>query len=298
MLHHWIATALAAGLLWLQTQTAGAVDNKSLPQPDHVVVVIFENHSFDQIIHSGHTPFIDSLAANGALFVNAFAVAHPSQPNYFALFSGSIQGVHDNNKHSFAAPNLATALDAAHKTFVGYVEPGSPREHNPWDSFNNARTVERNLSELPNDFTQLPTVAFVVPNLDHDMHGQHDGGGWRSWLRYHLRAIPGLNNEMDEGLVRDGDTWLRDHLGSYAEWAKAHNSLLIVTFDEDDDHAGNHIPTIIFGAGIRPGRYAERITHYNLFSTLLAIYALAPFAEAVRNPPIYSIWQPVIPRQG
>ena len=98
-----------------------------LPRPDHIVVVIFENHSFEQIISSGRAPFIDSLAANGALFVNAFAVAHPSQPNYFALFSGSTQGVHDNNKHSFAAPNLATALDAANKSFVGYVETGSPR---------------------------------------------------------------------------------------------------------------------------------------------------------------------------
>jgi phosphatidylinositol-3-phosphatase len=300
MSHRWIATALAAGLLWLQTQADGAADNR-LPQPDHVVVVIFENHSFAQIIDAGRAPFISSLAANGALFVNAFAVAHPSQPNYFALFSGSTQGVRDNADHSFDAPNLAAALAAANKSFVGYVETGSPRQHDPWQSFNNAQNVERKLSELPNDFTQLPTVAFVIPNLDHDMHGEP--GNWRrwrtwpSWIERHLRAlIPGLNHGLDERLVRHGDTWLKDHLGSYADWAKAHNSLLIVTFDEDDDHAGNHIPTIIFGAGIRPGRYAERITHYNLLSTLLAMYALAPFAEAMINSPIDSIWQPGLPR--
>jgi acid phosphatase len=96
---------------------------------------------------------------------------------------------------------------------------------------------------------------------------------------------------VDERLVHDGDTWLKDNLGAYVEWAKAHNSLLIVTFDEDDDNAGNHIPTIILGAHVRPGHYAERITHYNLFSTLLAMYALPPFAEAVTSPPIYSIWE-------
>ena len=93
MLYRWIATALAAGLLWLQTEAGRAVDNKSLPQPDHVVVVVLENHSFDQIINSEHAPYISSLAANGALFVNAFAIAHPSQPNYFALFSGWTQDV-------------------------------------------------------------------------------------------------------------------------------------------------------------------------------------------------------------
>jgi phosphatidylinositol-3-phosphatase len=294
MSYRWIAAALAAGFLWLQPQTGGAADQR-LPHPDHVVMVIFENHSFDQIIDSGRAPYILSLAANGALFVNAFAVSHPSQPNYFALFSGSTQGVRDNAVHSFDVPNLATALDAASKSFVGFVETGSPREHNPWESFSNARKVERNLSKLPNDFTQLPTVAFIIPNLNHDMHG----GGWRAWLQNHLHhIIPGLDHAIDDGWVRDGDTWLKDYLGSYAEWAKAHNSLLIVTFDEDDDHANNHIPTIIFGAHVRPDRYAERITHYNVFSTLLGMYALAPFAGAVINSPIYSIWESMTPRQS
>jgi phosphatidylinositol-3-phosphatase len=288
MQHRWMATALAAGLLWPQTEAGGAVANNSLPQPDHVVVVVFENHSFDQIINSGRAPFITSLAANGALFVNAFAIAHPSQPNYFALFSGSTQGVRDNAVHSFDVPNLATALDAANKSFVGYVETGSPREHNPWESFNNARNVERNLSELPNDFTQWPTVAFIIPNLDHDMHGR----GWRAWLTNHLHhIIPSVDQAIDNSWVHDGDTWLKDHLGAYAEWAKVHNSLLIVTFDEDDDHAGNHIPTLIFGAHVWVGRNAERTTHYNVFSTLLAMYNLSPFATAVTSLPIYSIWE-------
>ena len=290
MTDRWVAAALAAGILISQSQAAGAAD-KSLPQPDHVIVVIFENHSFDQIIDPGHAPFIYSLAANSALFVNAFAVAHPSQPNYFALFSGSTQGVRDNADHSFDAPNLAAALASANKSFIGYIESGSPRLHNPWESFNNAQKVERNLSELPNDFTQLPTVAFIIPNLNHDMHGERQVGRLRGRLEHHFRALfPGLNDGMDEGLVRDGDTWLKDHLGSYVEWANTHNSLLIVTFDEDDDYAGNHIPTLFLGAHVRPDRYAERITHYNVFSTLLAMYDLPPFAAAVTNGPINSIW--------
>ena len=298
----WIAKAAALGLLWFQTQAGGTAE-KRLPQPDHVVVVIMENHSFDQIMDSDRAPFIHSLAANGALFVNAFAISHPSQPNYFALFSGSTQGVRDNEDHSFDAPNLAAALDAVNKSFVGYVEIGSPREHNPWESFNNARQVERKLTELPSDFTQLPTVAFIIPNLNHDMHGGsvRDGNNWLkdylraiipSWLKDYLRAvIPDLNRDMDERLVRDGDSWLKDHLATYAKWTKAHNSVLIVTFDEDDDHAGNHIPTIIVGARVRRGRYAERITHYNVFSTLSAMYALPPFANAVPSSPIYAIWE-------
>jgi hypothetical protein len=260
--HHWISAALAAAMLSFPVQAAHSADN-NLPQLDHVVVVIFENHSFDQIVDPNRAPFIYGLATGGALFVNAYAVSHPSQPNYFALFSGSTQGVRDNEDHTFDAPTLAGALDAARKSFVGYVETGSPRNHNPWESFVNARTTERNLSEFPSDFTRLPTVSFVIPSLENDMH---------------------------YGSVRDGDIWLKVHLGAYAAWAKTHNSLLIVTFDEDNYGAENHIPTIIYGAHVRPGQYAERISHYSVLSTLLALYALPPFAEAAATPPIRAIW--------
>ena len=261
----WIAATLAAAALLFAVQLSHAV-SANLPQPDHVVVVIFENHSFDEIVDPNRAPFIYRLATGGALFVNAFALTHPSQPNYFALFSGSTQGVRDNGDYTFDAPNLATALEAARKSFVGYVETGSPRSHNPWESFTSARKTERNFSEFPSDFTQLPTVSFV---------------------------IPGLNNDMHDGSVSDGDAWLKVHLSAYAEWAKTHNSLLIITFDEDDNRANNHIPTIIFGARVRPGRYAERISHYNLLSTLLAMYGLPTFAEAATAPPIRAIWDQI-----
>ena len=131
--HRWIIAALSAGIMSLPIQTA---QGQNIPQFDHVVVVIMENHAFHQIVRPNR-PFIYRLATNGALFVNAFAVSHPSQPNYFALFSGSTQGVRDNKDHTFDVPTLASALEAAGKSFIGYVETGSPRWHNPWKSFTN-----------------------------------------------------------------------------------------------------------------------------------------------------------------
>src|SRR5690348_2338398 len=65
--------------------------------PSHIVIVVEENHSFGQIIGSANAPFINQLAKQGALFTNAHGVRHPSQPNYLALFSGSNQGVMDDN---------------------------------------------------------------------------------------------------------------------------------------------------------------------------------------------------------
>jgi phosphatidylinositol-3-phosphatase len=267
-----ISFALATAILLLPTQLTFASE-KGLPQPDHVVVVIFENHSFDQIIDSTDAQFINMLARDGALFINAYGIAHPSQPNYFALFSGSTQGVHDYRRHTFDTPTLTSALAAANKSFVGFVETesklfgfiqtGSSYDHNPWESFINARASERNFNEFPNDFAQLPTVSFVIPSLAHSMH---------------------------DGSVRDGDAWLKTHLGAYAQWAKAHNSLLIITFDEDDKKAGNHIATIFYGAHVQPGHYAEPITHYSVLSTLLAMYGLPSLGEAAASQPIYAIW--------
>ena len=60
--------------------------------PSHIVVVIEENHAFAQIIGNPDAPFINKLAAEGALFTDAHGIRHPSQPNYLALFSGATQG--------------------------------------------------------------------------------------------------------------------------------------------------------------------------------------------------------------
>ena len=258
-----ISCGLIAAVLSTAVPRGHATEQAPLPQLDHVVVVVLENHSFDQIINPNIAPFIFQLATGGALFVHAFAVSHPSQPNYFVLFSGSTQGITDNRDYTFDVPNLASALTAVGKSFIGYVEAGSPRNHNPWESFISARGMERDFSDFPTDFRRLPTVSFVIPRPDNDMH---------------------------DGSVRRGDAWLRVHLGPYAAWAKTHNSLLIVTFDEDDNNADNHIATIIYGAEVRPGQYTERISHDNVLSTLQAMYLFPSLTEAA---PIRSIWDKV-----
>src|ERR1044072_4700766 len=106
-----------------------------MPAYDHIVVVIEENHSFSQIIGNPQAAYINSLASGGALLTNYHAITHPSQPNYLALYGGSTFGVRDNNNHNLPDPTLATVLQAAGRSFVGYIEPGSPRKHNPWEAF-------------------------------------------------------------------------------------------------------------------------------------------------------------------
>lgn len=249
----------------------------SVPRPEHVVVVIEENHSLAELTDPATAPFITSLARRSAVFTNSFAVTHPSQPNYLALFSGSTQAVTDDScPQSFSRDNLARSLLGARLSFIGFSE-GLPRsgyrgcsagayarKHNPWSDFTNVpASANRPLSAFPTSFDTLPTVSFVVPDETHDMHSAS---------------------------VSVGDRWLSDHLSAYLAWAMTHGSLLVITADEDDYTADNRILTLIAGAHVRAGRYGQRIDHYALLRTIEDMYGLSPLGRSAAATVITDVW--------
>jgi hypothetical protein len=248
-----------------------------LPRPDHVLVVVFENESAENVLGSGDAPYLTSLAESGATFTDAHAETHPSQPNYLALFSGSTQGVTDDDcLDQLSGDNLGSQLLDAGLSFVGWSE-GMPkvgytgcesgdyaRKHNPWVNFANLpASVNQPLSAMPADYARLPTVSIVVPDLCNDMH---DCG------------------------VAAGDDWAKQVLDPYVSWAGEHNSLLLVTFDEDDGSSDNHIPTFLVGAGVQATSTDRRIDHYDMLRTLEQMYGLAPLGKAADAQAITDIW--------
>jgi len=111
---------VGAGLTAAAPATARAAT--SVPRFDHIVLVMFENKASSQITASS-APYFQSLATQGASFSQSYAITHPSQPNYIALFSGSTQGVtSDSCPKTFSAGNLGAQLIAAGLTFKGYSE--------------------------------------------------------------------------------------------------------------------------------------------------------------------------------
>src|SRR5215471_8616345 len=251
--------------------------------PDHVVIVIEENHSFAEIIGSSSAPYINSLAQQGALFTHSFAIEHPSEPNYLDLFSGANQGITSDACPSgpFSTDNLGAELTAASKTFLGFSEDlpaaGSTvctsgayaRKHNPWVDFSNV-PASSNLpfTSFPTDFTTLPTISIVVPNLNDDMH---------------------------DGTIQQGDTWLQTHIDPYVQFAKTHNSLLIVTWDEDDSTQSNQIATIFFGPMVKTGQFGETIDHFNVLRTVEDLYSLGHAGQAANVSPITDVWNTTNP---
>ncbi|MFF2144556.1 alkaline phosphatase family protein [Kitasatospora sp. NPDC058190] len=279
--HPLAALGLAAGSIGLWAAGGSAAQAAALPTPDHVVVVVMENHADNQIVGSPDAPYLNTLMAGGAHLTESHGITHPSQPNYYALFSGSTQGVTDDNCVTpgfSSATNLGSELMAAGKTWGSYneslPEQGSSvcksgdyaQKHAPWFGFSNVPLgTAHTLAQFPTDYTTLPEVSFVIPNLCDDMHN-----------------CP----------VTTGDSWVKNNLGAYAAWARTHNSLLVVTFDEDDLKAANHIPTILYGQHVAPGSStATRCTHYNVLRTLEDLTGLSTHAaNAATASDITGIW--------
>jgi phosphatidylinositol-3-phosphatase len=280
--------------------------SQAIPQPNKVVIVILENHSYQQIIDSAYAPYIDSLASTGALFSDYHGLGYPSQPNYIKLFSGSDQGIINDNFPigliPFTTPNLASSLIDSGFTFKGYAEsldaPGTIIwsngayyfKHTPWPCWQGPDPAQHQLPEedslnlpfsyFPSDYDSLPDLCFVIPNAANNMH---DG--------------------TDPQRITQGDNWIRNNLGGYINWCQANNGLFILTFDEDDNVSNLRVPLIIYGPSlVVTGIYNNYHNHYCLLRTLEDMFSLAYIdSDSVACPAITECWQlvsvPVINNQ-
>jgi acid phosphatase len=213
------------------------------------------------------------------LFTDSHGVTHPSLPNYLALFSGSTQGVtNDSCRHTFNNDNLASSLLDAGFSFVTYSESlpetgylgcasgAYQRKHNPASNWQGVRLpagINRPFADFPRDFSRLPTVSFVIPDQDNDMH---------------------------DGSFEAADQWLKTHIEPYVAWAFRHNSMLILTWDEDDFRPENHVATILVGPMVKRGVSMQRIDHYSVLHTLLDFYGLPALGASRDAEPIKGVW--------
>jgi hypothetical protein len=255
--------------------------------PRHLIVVVEENHSFEQIIGSPAAPFLNRLAGHGTLLTRDYAVGHPSLPNYVALLSGRTPIRNDCRACTFAGPTLVDQLEARHLSWAAYLQ-GLPRPCSTVtrrgayteavDPFMHAAQVRDHPARcdrvLPfgrfhSDLAggRLPTVVFVMPDLRHEMHS---------------------------GPVRVADAWLQRLVGELqASPVWRQDTRLVVTFDEGTRHDvrsccgglghGGRIPTIVTGPLIPRGRDATPYTHYSLLRSIEAAYGL-PFLGHAGDP--------------
>jgi hypothetical protein len=270
-----IAAALTGAGAWLVRRAQHLTPLEAIPAGStlavrpfsHVFLIVLENKSEQDIIGSPNAPYLNSLIDQYGLANDYQGVAHPSQPNYLAVFSGSTQEVFDDEVHDVSAPSIADQLEAAGRTWRVFAEnlPAEPcftgasatdgpegpglyvRKHNPAVSFvaiSGASDRCGNIQPLAAFDPAAADFQLIVPNMCHTMH---------------------------DCPVADGDGWLRDFVPSImGSSAWKDNGVLFITFDEGADKSRqNEVPTLVIAPDVAPGfRSGVAHNHYSLLRTI------------------------------
>jgi hypothetical protein len=224
-----------------------------------------ENEEYGDVIGSSSTPFINRLARTYGLATRAFAITHPSLPNYLAMTGGSTFGIDsDCTDCSVPGAGLAGQLqahdigwkaymeDLPHPCFSGAGAGEYAKKHDPFVYYRHLPACRRvvPLTELQADERTgaLPSFLWITPNLCHDMHDCSPATG----DRFLARLVPPLLRSLGQG------------------------GLLFLTWDEgsSDDGccrlaSGGHIATIVAGPGaLRGARLRTPVDHYSLLQTV------------------------------
>ena len=260
--------------------TTGAASS-GLPRFTHVYVIVLENEAYGSLVGSSDAPYLNSLIASYGLATSYDGVAHPSQPNYLALFSGSTQGVTDDGQHNISAANLADQLDAHGKTWRVYAQDypggcftgatrsgsvdatGSPgtyaRKHNPAISFTDIATNPGRCAQIL-DLSQFDPAAadfeLIVPNTCNDMH-----------------SCP----------VSTGDAFLKAFLPRIISSTAFAGSVLFITTDEGTTNTGGggQVATIVASPMVQAGfRSSTPYDHYSLLRTIEDSWGLGCLGQA------------------
>jgi len=236
-----------------------------------------ENKSYSQIVGASKAQYLNALIAESGLAKAYQAVTHPSQPNYLALFSGSVQGVKDDHPHDISAPSIADQLEAAGLAWRVYAEnvpsgcslktkasggPDGPgtyaRKHEPAISFT---AISGDAGRCANiqPFSEFDPAAanftFIAPNLCHDMH---------------------------DCSIEIGDAFLKDFVPRITSSAAWHDGgVLFITWDEGFRSARNLVPTIVVSPLVSPGfTSATPHDHYSLLRTIQDGFGVPCLAES------------------
>lgn len=274
-----LACLLAAPARPVRAQPAA-----SIPAFDHVFIIVMENKAEAEIIgNTAQAPYLNQLASQYGVASAYRAVTHPSLPNYLALTGGDTFGVTSDCTACFvSAPNfVADRVVPSGRTWKTYQEsmpapcflgdryPYAQR-HNPFVYYDDIRTTSQCANVVPfdelagdlADADSTPNYVWITPNLCNDIH---------------------------DCAISVGDTWLAHTVGMLlnAPAFTSQQSLLLITWDEDDASQHNQVASLVIAPGVVPGfRSTTPYTHYSVLRTIEEAWGLEPLGpkDAAASP--------------
>jgi phospholipase C len=307
-----------------------AAGAEGVPAYDHVAIIVLENQNFDaswgpaSVAH-----YLNSLRGQGVFDDLYFGIGHVSLDNYIAMISGQpanpLSGTDclavnlwlcvQPQRLMTRGRNLADQLENHGRSWKGYMDampspcfhadyaptarPPDPYQgnstappakdyadrHNPFIYFpdiieNDARCKAhvRPYPDLAADLASgtLPSFSFITPDTCHDGHDAPCANG----------APGGLTS---------ADAWLQQEVPPLLAYLRAHNGLLIITFDENGfsdvppigcchggpgglPGFGGQIGLLAIGTGVTPGKVVHiRYDHMNLLRTFEDAFGISTY---------------------
>jgi hypothetical protein len=251
-----------------------------VPNFGHVFVILMENEESTSIIGNSTAPYINNLAKQYGYTTNYTAVAHPSEPNYLALWSGSTQGVTDDGAYNFSSgTTLGDQVEAAGTSwhvaaqnvpvtscYAGATASGGPdgtgtyaRKHEPaisWTSVSGNATRCARITDFSHFDPNLGSLWFIAPNLCNDMH---------------------------DCSIATGDTFLQGWLPTILNSAAFSNGVVFLTWDEGSTNTGGggKVVTVVISPFAKNAFTSSTAhTHYSLLHTIENAWGLPCLANA------------------
>jgi phosphatidylinositol-3-phosphatase len=260
------------------------------PAYKHVVWIFMENHSYNTVIGSSDAPYINSLASDCGLATNYHNITHPSLPNYIAATSGlPLAELSPYTSDCDPSGNCTTDTEgifAQGESWKAYEESMPSNcdrsnvgdyavRHNPptyYTTLSGCSTFDVPYPQLAADLANnaLPAFSFITPNLINDMH---------------------------DGTLADGDTWLSHNLPTILNSAeyRDNTTAIFLTWDEGEGGSSNncatnttdvgcHVATVVISPSTGAGtRSADLFDHYSLLATTEEMLGLPKLAQAASN---------------
>jgi Phosphoesterase family len=123
-----LALPLAAGATTAATPAAAATapaGTVRVPHYNHIVVIMFADHGFTNILHNRYAPTFNRLAREYGLATRYYTTSDPDTAGIMALLAGNSFGIDDHAPYwdqRVSKPSLLSQLDKARKSWKEYVQ--------------------------------------------------------------------------------------------------------------------------------------------------------------------------------
>ena len=278
----------------------------------HVIVIAMENHDADQIYDDPvNAPYIRSLLesyAHAENFVDVLPLEIPSEGHYVWMEAGTHQfsdALFDDDSPPSASVSTGSNLHLVRQiknadtglSWMTYQEGMNEEtgacpirgagfyvpKHNPFIFFRDVAgdppakdnpycaAHHKPYSALQADLAgELASYVLITPDQCHDMHGQ-----------------PGCPAENP---IRTGDKWLKAELPRLIDYARVHEAVIFITFDEGG--SSPKLPFIAIGTMVKPHYTGtERYSHSSQLRSVEHILGLPPLPRVATSNDLSDLFQ-------